>query len=163
MRQSLGEPVTTGWLTTGSISVSGTSGEASLSISLEGPDGSATALCRGHQAQRAVGTRIRQGRSRRNTRSNQPAPSAWRKGLTLALASGRRVFSQSEEVLLNRAFGRLAGTLKAEALCNLGIASLRFDKRLIGQSACATLDECDVRFDTYVEDAKRWIVYLKRR
>lgn len=42
VRQALGEPVTTGWLTTGSISVSGPSGEASLSIPLEGPDGSAT-------------------------------------------------------------------------------------------------------------------------
>ena len=38
----LGEPITVGWFTSGSISVSGSSGEADFSIPLRGPEGRGT-------------------------------------------------------------------------------------------------------------------------
>jgi len=37
-----------------------------------------------------------------------------------------------------------------------GIASLRYDKRGIGQSAMAATKESDLRFETYVDDAVAW-------
>lgn len=53
--------------------------------------------------------------------------------------------------------------LLAEALSNSNIASLRFDKRLVGDSASANLSESDLRFDMYVADARTWITYLNDR
>jgi len=50
----------------------------------------------------------------------------------------------------------------AEGLEQNGIASLRFDKRAIGESKDAGLKEEDLRFETYVEDVKRWIDLLKK-
>ena len=44
----------------------------------------------------------------------------------------------------------------AEDLATRGIASLRYDKRLIGESKIIGLKEEDLRFDTYVDDAVRW-------
>src|SRR5205823_1776604 len=44
----------------------------------------------------------------------------------------------------------------AEALAARGIASLRYDKRGIGESRAALQKEEDVRFDTYIEDAVLW-------
>ncbi|HET9466642.1 MAG TPA: alpha/beta fold hydrolase [Gemmatimonadales bacterium] len=46
----------------------------------------------------------------------------------------------------------------AEALAQRGIASLRYDKRGIGQSsgAMAGLTEADLRFDHFVDDATAW-------
>lgn len=43
-----------------------------------------------------------------------------------------------------------------------GIASLRYDKRGIGNSKTAGLKEEDLRFENYVEDAKAWVNYLKK-
>jgi len=43
-----------------------------------------------------------------------------------------------------------------------GIASLRYDKRGIGRSQNAGLKEADLRFENYVNDAKAWIIYLKK-
>lgn len=40
--EALGEPIEVGWLMSGNISVNGASGEADLSIPLEGPKGSGT-------------------------------------------------------------------------------------------------------------------------
>jgi hypothetical protein len=40
--EALGEPLETGWLATGSIEVSGPSGEAELAIPIKGPRGSGT-------------------------------------------------------------------------------------------------------------------------
>ncbi len=51
----------------------------------------------------------------------------------------------------------------AEALNKSGIASLRYDKRLIGESASEKLTERDIRFDSYINDAKLWFAYLNRR
>ncbi|MCR4338380.1 MAG: lysophospholipase [Gemmatimonadaceae bacterium] len=44
----------------------------------------------------------------------------------------------------------------AEALAERGIASLRYDKRGIGQSRVAGLSETDLRFDHFVDDATAW-------
>ncbi len=51
--------------------------------------------------------------------------------------------------------------LLAEGLAGHGIASIRYDKRGIGESAAAGPEEADLRFDTYVEDAALWIQQLQ--
>lgn len=50
--------------------------------------------------------------------------------------------------------------LLADSLSGYGIASLRFDKRAIAESASAATSEKDLRFDTYVADAREWIGLL---
>ena len=50
----------------------------------------------------------------------------------------------------------------AEALQQVGIASVRFDKRGIGASAAAGTDESKLRFEHYVEDAVLWIELLSQ-
>lgn len=61
------------------------------------------------------------------------------------------------------ALGVTPGTYKliAEGLAAHGIASLRIDKRGIGESAAAMAGEADLRFDTYVDDAVAWGRFLK--
>jgi pimeloyl-ACP methyl ester carboxylesterase len=49
----------------------------------------------------------------------------------------------------------------AEALAQAGFASVRYDKRGIGESRAAAPDESQLRFDTYVTDAAAWIAQLK--
>ncbi len=49
----------------------------------------------------------------------------------------------------------------AFALAAKGIASVRIDKRGVGQSARAISREEDLRFDTYVDDAVTWIRFLQ--
>ena len=51
--------------------------------------------------------------------------------------------------------------LLAEALAADGIASLRYDKRGIGESKVAGLNETDLRFETYVQDAASWVSFLR--
>jgi pimeloyl-ACP methyl ester carboxylesterase len=51
----------------------------------------------------------------------------------------------------------------AEALAENGIGSLRYDKRLIGESASTSLSEADLRFDTYIDDAKVLLGFLRSR
>lgn len=46
--------------------------------------------------------------------------------------------------------------LLAEGLAERGVASIRIDKRGIGQSAAAGLAEADLRFDAYAADARAW-------
>lgn len=48
----------------------------------------------------------------------------------------------------------------AEGLASSGIASMRYDKRGIGESGAAGAAEADLRFDTYVDDASAWITLL---
>lgn len=50
----------------------------------------------------------------------------------------------------------------AEALASRGIASLRFDKRGIGESAGAMTAEKDLRFETYIDDAVLWGSELRK-
>lgn len=51
----------------------------------------------------------------------------------------------------------------AEALAENGIGSLRYDKRLIAESASTSLSEADLRFDTYIDDAKALLAFLRSR
>jgi uncharacterized protein len=51
--------------------------------------------------------------------------------------------------------------LLAEGLAGHSIASIRYDKRGIGESSAAGPEEVDLRFDTYVEDAALWIQQLQ--
>lgn len=48
----------------------------------------------------------------------------------------------------------------AEELAALGIASIRYDKRGIGESKSAAGEEKDLRFENYIDDAKGWIDLL---
>ncbi|MES2259239.1 MAG: alpha/beta fold hydrolase [Pseudomonadota bacterium] len=50
----------------------------------------------------------------------------------------------------------------AAALAQLGIASLRYDKRGIAASARAAPDESRLRLETYADDAAAWIRQLRR-
>jgi pimeloyl-ACP methyl ester carboxylesterase len=52
--------------------------------------------------------------------------------------------------------------LLAEALAARNIASLRYDKRGIGESKAAMTAEKDLRFDTYVDDAVAWANQLSK-
>lgn len=47
-------------------------------------------------------------------------------------------------------------------LAKNAIATLRYDKRGIGESKGAAKSESDLRFDDYVDDAKEWIQLLKQ-
>jgi pimeloyl-ACP methyl ester carboxylesterase len=49
----------------------------------------------------------------------------------------------------------------AEGLASNGIASLRYDKRGVGESAKAMTAEADLRFETYVDDAVAWCEQLR--
>ena len=48
----------------------------------------------------------------------------------------------------------------AEALAENGIASLRYDKRMIGQSQ-GSMTEKDLRFEIYIDDLVKWVAYLR--
>lgn len=50
----------------------------------------------------------------------------------------------------------------AEALAKNGIASLRYDKRGIGESKASAVTESGLVFENYTEDAKSWINFLKQ-
>jgi len=50
----------------------------------------------------------------------------------------------------------------AEGLADNGIASLRYDKRGVGESAKAMVAEADLRFETYVDDAVAWCEQLRK-
>ena len=52
--------------------------------------------------------------------------------------------------------------LLAKALADQGIASLRYDKRGVGKSLAASPPESQLRFGTYVADAKSWGRVLER-
>ncbi len=50
----------------------------------------------------------------------------------------------------------------AEGLASNNIASLRYDKRGIAESVVPDLNELDLSFENYVEDAEGWIELLKK-
>ncbi len=52
--------------------------------------------------------------------------------------------------------------MMADSLRSHGIASVRFDKRGIGESVVAGQKESDLRFEAYVEDVKGWIALLAK-
>ena len=49
----------------------------------------------------------------------------------------------------------------AKELQKNGIASLRYDKRGVGESKSSALQESDLRFENYVQDVEEWIKLLK--
>jgi pimeloyl-ACP methyl ester carboxylesterase len=49
----------------------------------------------------------------------------------------------------------------SHALAAKGIATLRYDKRGVGQSAAAAQKEEDLRFETYVDDVVQWVALLR--
>ncbi|MDR0801136.1 alpha/beta fold hydrolase [Fluviicola sp.] len=49
----------------------------------------------------------------------------------------------------------------SDSLSRYGIASLRYDKRLIAKSVCEQKED-ELRFEDYVEDAKSWIEFLSQ-
>lgn len=49
----------------------------------------------------------------------------------------------------------------AEYLADYNIASLRYDKRGVGQSANNSIEEKDLRFNNYINDVKAWVGILK--
>lgn len=63
----------------------------------------------------------------------------------------------------NSALGLTCNAYKliAEQLEAAGYASLRYDKRGIGESRAAMKSEADLRFEDYVNDAKGWLQYLR--
>ena len=50
----------------------------------------------------------------------------------------------------------------AEDLTKNGLATLRYDKRGVGQSKVAGIKEADLRFENYIEDASLWIEFLSK-
>jgi len=65
--------------------------------------------------------------------------------------------------------GNIGGTngnnctkLLAEALASKGIATLRYDKRGIAESAAAMRSETEIRFENYVDDAAAWVEQLRK-
>ena len=50
----------------------------------------------------------------------------------------------------------------AYGLADNKIASVRFDKRGIGESKSAAKSEADLRFEDYLSDAEQWLVLLKK-
>ena len=49
----------------------------------------------------------------------------------------------------------------AESLANNGIASLRYDKRGIGESKAALISEANLSFEDLIQDAQQWVQILK--
>ncbi len=62
----------------------------------------------------------------------------------------------NQQMMMNNSLKYLA-----EELADLGIASLRFDKRGIAKSSAAMVNESELRFETYIDDAAGWIAFLK--
>jgi len=50
----------------------------------------------------------------------------------------------------------------ADGLAENGIASLRYDKRGVGESVKAMGSEADLRFETYIDDAVAWCEQLRK-
>lgn len=65
----------------------------------------------------------------------------------------------------NSPLGITAGSyrLLAESLAQRGVATIRIDKRGIGESASTAMAESDLRFSHYVEDARAWAVEAAAR
>lgn len=53
--------------------------------------------------------------------------------------------------------------LLAEGLAESGISSLRYDKRGVGGSRTAKVEESELRFEHFIDDAKSWIDYLQQK
>lgn len=61
----------------------------------------------------------------------------------------------------NPMMGNNSLKMLAEGLADGGVATLRYDKRGIGKSQAAGGKEEDLRFESYIDDAREWIAQLK--
>lgn len=86
-------------------------------------------------------------------------PANFKKGKIVLLISGSGPTDRdgNNPMMKNNSLKQLAF-----ALCDSGIATLRFDKRGIAESAKAMSKESDIRFDDYVNDVKKWVSFLKK-
>ncbi|MGK9064080.1 alpha/beta hydrolase [Stutzerimonas chloritidismutans] len=84
-------------------------------------------------------------------RHDQPVPVA-----LLIAGSGPTDRNGNQPGMHNDSLKRLA-----QALAPRGIASLRYDKRGVGQSQALALEESQLTLDHYVEDAQAWARHLK--
>lgn len=75
----------------------------------------------------------------------------------LIAGSGPTDRDGNNQVMKNNSLKQLA-----ETLANNGIASLRYDKRGIGESVKAAKSESDLRFEDYISDAIDWISFVKQ-
>jgi alpha/beta superfamily hydrolase len=75
----------------------------------------------------------------------------------LIAGSGPTDRNGDNPMMKNESLQKLAYGLAAK-----NIASLRFDKRGIGESKAAAKSEADMRFEDYVNDARNWIEWLKK-
>jgi alpha/beta superfamily hydrolase len=71
--------------------------------------------------------------------------------------SGQTDRNGDNPMMKNEGLQKLAYGLAAK-----NIASLRFDKRGIGESKAAGKTEADLRFEDYINDARSWIEWLKQ-
>jgi alpha/beta superfamily hydrolase len=71
--------------------------------------------------------------------------------------SGQTDRNGDNPMMKNEGLQKLAYGLAAK-----NIASLRFDKRGIGESKAAAKSEADLRFEDYINDARSWIEWLKK-
>lgn len=74
----------------------------------------------------------------------------------LVAGSGRTDRNGNNRLTLNNSLKMLAEGLALE-----GVASLRYDKRGVGGSLSHHLNRPAITISTYIEDAKRWIEYIK--
>ncbi len=85
-----------------------------------------------------------------NTKSKIPI-------VLLISGSGSTDRNGNNNMMINNSLKYLAHNLAEK-----GIASIRYDKRGIGESSIANLDESKLTFDDYVEDASNWVTFLKK-
>ena len=85
-------------------------------------------------------------------------PSSSEKASVVLIISGSGPTDRNgnNPIMINNSLMMLANELKKN-----GIASVRFDKRGIGESKNSGLEESDLRFENYVNDVKGWVDLLK--
>jgi pimeloyl-ACP methyl ester carboxylesterase len=87
-------------------------------------------------------------------------PGSFQKGMVVILIAGSGPTDRNGNSSLTK-----NNNLKqiAYSFADAGIASLRFDKRGIGESQSAMKKEEDLRFDDYISDVEEWIKLLKKK
>jgi pimeloyl-ACP methyl ester carboxylesterase len=87
-------------------------------------------------------------------------PGSFQKGMVVILIAGSGPTDRNGNSSLTK-----NNNLKqiAYSFADAGIASLRFDKRGIGESQSAMKKEEDLRFDDYISDVGEWIKLLKKK
>jgi hypothetical protein len=87
-----------------------------------------------------------------------PVKSKGRVPVVLIIAgSGPTDRDGNNQMLKNNSLKQMADSLALN-----GIASIRYDKRGIGESKKAMISESDLRFDNYIQDAADWIKLMRQ-